>query len=96
LDVLFAIDRCENNETIIERSIMTEGPGERHLANSPSPRQLNRSALVVGGFNLNCHLAFGDFRIQDSYARKIRLLADRLREPIPRDSLTPIPLFYNA
>jgi hypothetical protein len=94
--MLFAIDRCENNETNIERSIMTEGLGGRHPANSPTPCQLNCSALVVGGFNLNCHLAFGDFRIQDSYARKIRLLADRLQESIPRDSLTSIPLFYIA
>src|SRR5262245_35603678 len=31
--------------------------------------------------DLNRHLAFRDFRIQDSYARKIRLLADRLQEP---------------
>ena len=34
--------------------------------------------------------------LQDSHARKIRLLADRLQEAIPRDSFTPIPLFYNA
>jgi hypothetical protein len=35
--------------------------------------------MGFGGFNLNRHLAFGDFRIQDSYAREIRLLAGGLR-----------------
>jgi len=41
-----------------------------------------------------CVQFVGDFRIQVSYAGKIRLLADRLQEAIPHDSFAPIPHFY--
>jgi hypothetical protein len=34
--------------------------------------------IVVSGFNLDRHLAFGDVRVQDSNARKIQQLLDQL------------------